>query len=79
MALRFYRPFDRSAYKRGPGDSQVLEMGEARVLLTTWEVTKDKALLERHLTKAERIYGNGAAERIRKYMRIVATTERMTL
>lgn len=68
-----------SSRKTGPGDGKMLEMGEARVLLTTWEATKDKALLERHLKHAEKLYGKGAADRIRGYMRVVATTERFTL
>jgi hypothetical protein len=70
--------FARSSRPRrtGPGDGKMLEMGEARVLLTTWEATKDKKLLERHLKRAEKLYGPGAAERVRKYMRWIADNER---
>lgn len=72
-----FREIDRSQVKRGPGDSQMLEMGEARVLLTTWEVTKDKAAVDRMLARTNRIYGQGAEERIRGYMRWIAKNERL--
>ena len=56
----------------------MLEMGEARVLLTTWEVNKDKAAVDRMLARTNRIYGQGAEERIRGYMRWIAKHERLT-
>jgi hypothetical protein len=72
-----FREIERK-YPRGPGDSQVLEMGEARELLTTWEVNKDKAAVDRMLARTNRIYGQGAEERIRAYMRWIAKHERLT-
>jgi hypothetical protein len=71
-----FRKIERK-YPRGPGDSKVLEMGEARVLLTTWEVTRDKAAVDRMLARTNRIYGQGAEERIRGYMRWIAKNERL--
>lgn len=55
----------------------VLERAAARELLTTWEVTKDKALVDKHLAKMDKLYGKGAEERIRHYMRQIAKHERI--
>ena len=63
---------------RGPLPERViLERGAARELLTTWEVTKDKALVDRHLATMDKIYGKGAEERIRQYMREIRRNERL--
>jgi hypothetical protein len=51
-------------------------MGHARELLTTWEVTKDKALVDRHLATMDKRHGPGAEQAIRQYMRQVAKYER---
>jgi len=48
----------------------------ARDLLTTWEVTKDKLLVDRHLAAVDKVYGAGAELRVRRYMRQVARDER---
>jgi len=71
-----FRQIERR-FPRGPGDTEQLEMGEARVLLTTWEVTKDKDAVDRMLARTNRIYGKGAEERIRAYMRWIAKNERL--
>lgn len=58
-------------------DRGILERGAARELLTTWEITKDKALVDRHLAHTEKIYGKGAEERIRAHMREIRRNERL--
>jgi hypothetical protein len=50
----------------------------ARELLTTWEITKDKLLVDRHLAAVDKLYGKGAEQRVRQYMRQVAKNERVT-
>jgi hypothetical protein len=51
-------------------------MGHARELLTTWEVLKDKQLVDRHLATMDKRYGKGAEASVRQYMRQVAKHER---
>lgn len=48
----------------------------ARELLTTWEITKDKLLVDRHLAAVDKVYGQGAEQRVRQYMRQVDRDER---
>jgi hypothetical protein len=57
-------------------DRTILLMGHARELLTTWEVTKDKQLVDRHLATMDKRHGKGAEERVRQYMRQVKKYER---
>ncbi len=54
----------------------IILMGHARELLTTWEVTKDKQLVDRHLATMDKRYGKGAEQRVRQYMRQVNRDER---
>ena len=54
----------------------ILLMAAARELLTTWEVLKDKELITRHLASMDRIYGQGAEQRVRDYMHEIKKTER---
>ena len=63
---------------RGPiePDMTTLLMGEARVLLTTWEVLKDRETITRRLKKLDKLYGAGAEQRVRDYMHQVARDER---
>jgi len=71
------KPF-RLARKTGPlPERPVLERAAARELLTTWEVTKDKELVDRHLARMDKLYGEGAEQRIRQHMREVARHERL--
>ena len=58
-------------------DRGVLERGAARELLTTWELLKNKELIDKHLARMDKVYGKGAEERIRAYMREIARTERV--
>ena len=49
----------------------IFEQAEARVLFYSWHMTaqdKRKEWLKNMLARAEKIYGAGAGERIRKYM-----------
>ncbi len=73
----YRRPF-RPARNTGPlPERPVLERGAARELLTTWELTKDKALVDRHLATMDKLYGQGAEQRIRQHMRDIARNERL--
>lgn len=57
-------------------DMTILLMAEARDMLTTWEVTQDKALVDRHLARMDKRYGAGAEQRVRQYMHKVKRHER---
>jgi hypothetical protein len=50
------------------GDRVILEQAEARELYRNWEWGKNRDLIRARLERAERIYGTGARDRIRKYM-----------
>lgn len=54
----------------------ILLMAVARELLTTWEITKDKPLVDRHLAAVDKVYGVNAQARVRHYMREIAKNER---
>jgi hypothetical protein len=54
--------------KSNVGDRVILEQAEARELYRNWEWTKNRELIRARLVRAEKIYGTGAEERIRKYM-----------
>ena len=58
-------------------DRFILEQAAARELLTTWEITKDKALIDRHLASMDKRYSEGAEQRIRQHMRSIAKHERL--
>jgi hypothetical protein len=49
-------------------DRYQLELGEARVLLCTYQVLKQKVLTEKRIKYLEKIYGVGSVARIRSYM-----------
>lgn len=58
-------------------DRRVLEMAAARELLTHWELTQDKATVDRHLARMDKTYGQGAEVRVRQYMREIRRNERL--
>jgi hypothetical protein len=58
-------------------DRTILEMARARELLTTWELSKDKALVDRHLATSNKVYGENAEQRIRQWMRWIRNNERV--
>ena len=55
---------------------ECLLMASARELLTTWEVLKDKQLVDRHLASLDRVYGANAEQKVRQYMREIKRNER---
>lgn len=63
---------------RGPlePDRTILLEGEARVLLTTWEVNRDKPVIDRRLAALDRIYWPGAEQAVRQLMHRIKRDER---
>ena len=55
---------------------ETLLMACARELLTTWEVLRDKELIERHLASLDKVYGVNAQLKVRAYMREIYRNER---
>ena len=47
-----------------------------RELLTTWEVLRDKELIERHLKALDGLYGANAERKVRAYMHEIKKHER---
>jgi hypothetical protein len=47
-----------------------------RELLTTWEVLRDKALIDKHLSQLDALYGANAEAKVRAYMHEIKKTER---
>lgn len=73
------RPWKPHYYKhKGPiePDRTMLLMAEARVLLTTWEVNRDKQVIDRRLAALDKIYGPGSEQSVRNYMHQVRRDER---
>ncbi len=50
-------------------DRVILEQAEARELYRNWEGSKNRDLIRARLERAERIYGAGARDRIRAFMK----------
>jgi len=57
-------------------DRDHMERARARELLTTWQLTKDKQLVDRHLAMSDKWFGPGAEQRVRDHMKSVAKHER---
>jgi hypothetical protein len=55
---------------------ECLLMASARELLTTWEVLRDKALVDKHLASLDKVYGASVEQRVRAYMHEIKKTER---
>jgi len=55
-------------WNKQTGDRVILEQAEARELYRNWEWGKNRELIRARLVRAEKIYGTGAEDRIRKYM-----------
>ena len=51
-------------------------MANARELLTTWEVLKDKQLVDKHLASLDKLYGANVEQKVRQYMREIHKNER---
>jgi hypothetical protein len=69
------RPWKPPSSRPSPS-KQTLEMGAARELLNTWLVIRDKDAIERHLGVMDKLYGKGAEQRIRAYMKEIYRDER---
>ena len=52
-----------------PSDRVILEQAEARELYHNWETSRKPDLIRARLERAERIYGIGARDRIRAFMK----------
>ncbi len=73
------RPWKPHYYRhKGPlePDRTILLMAVARELLTTWELTRDKPNVDRHLAAVEKTYGAGSEQLVRTYMHWVRQNER---
>jgi hypothetical protein len=55
---------------------ECLLMASARELLTTWEVLKDKQLVDKHLASLDKVYGANVEQKVRQYMREIHRNER---
>jgi len=51
------------------GDRVILEKAEAREMYRTWQTNQDNDFVRARLERCERIYGTGARDRVRFYMR----------
>ena len=69
------RPYKPLSNKPSP-DMPALLRAEARELLTTWQATQDKALIERHLSVMDKKYKPGAEKTVRQLMHEVNRDER---
>lgn len=64
---------------RDVSDREVLEMGEARVLVHGFISNgQSKEWLAKAMRHSKRIYGNGSEERIRGFMKIIWRNERIS-
>jgi hypothetical protein len=55
---------------------ECLLMACGRELLTTWEVLRDKALIDKHLSQLDGLYGANAEAKVRAYMHEIKKDER---
>ena len=51
------------------GDRVVLEKAEAREIFRTWQTKQDNDFVRARLERCEKVYGSGARDRVRFYMR----------
>jgi hypothetical protein len=55
---------------------ECLLMACGRELLTTWEVLRDKELIDKHLSQLDALYGANVEAKVRAYMHEIKKTER---
>jgi hypothetical protein len=55
---------------------ECLLMANARELLTTWEVLRDKQLVDKHLASLDKVYGANVEQKVRAYMHEIKKSER---
>lgn len=67
--------YRRPSQLRSPSLDALL-MASARELLTTWEVLRDKQLVDKHLASLDKVYGASVEQRVRAYMREINKNER---
>jgi hypothetical protein len=67
--------YRRPSLLRSPSLDALL-MANARELLTTWEVLRDKALIDKHLASLDKVYGANVEQKVRQYMREIHRNER---
>jgi len=67
--------YRRPSQLRSPSLDALL-MACGRELLTTWEVLRDKALIDKHLSQLDARYGANAEAKVRQYMREIKKNER---
>ena len=51
------------------GDRVILEKAEAREIFRTWQSNRDNDFVRARLERCEKVYGSGARDRVRFYMR----------
>ena len=50
-------------------DRVILEKAEAREIYRTWQSNRDNDFVRARLERCEKVYGSGARDRVRFYMR----------
>lgn len=76
--MKLTKPRFKATSNRPSPSLTVLLMAEARELLTTWEVLRDKQAIERQLKQMDKKYKPGAEDYIRKLMHYIKKHERTT-
>ena len=76
--MKLAKPKYKPPSKRESPSMPTLLQAEARELLTTWEVLKDKQLIERHLAQLDKKYKPGAEAAVRQWMHWIKKHERTT-
>lgn len=71
-----YKYIYRKASNAPSPSLETLLMASARELLTTWEVLRDKPLVDKHLASLDKVYGANVEQRVRTYMHEIKKTER---
>jgi hypothetical protein len=66
----------RKASNASSPSLETLLMASARELLTTWEVLRDKQLVDKHLASLDKVYGANAEAKVRAYMHEIKKSER---
>jgi hypothetical protein len=76
--MKLTKPHFKPTSNRPSPDMAMLLQAEARELLTTWEVLKDKAAIERRLKAMDKRYKPGAEAAVRQWMHHIKKHERTT-
>lgn len=76
MILSAPTPEKRKAQAmQAAADKTMLEIGEARVLYATWQISKKKVLTDVRKKWLQKTYGNGSVDRITQYMKMLHSGE----